>query len=346
MTMVDEVMRLRAQHLSLVPQDQAVVRRQQDPLRGGRRRHAARRRAGRRRRQGLRAQRRPPLPRRRHQRRGDRRLQPRQVPRAPQGLGRVTMGNEARKESLRYLFDRVVQPLGFKFSPDEELVDELLEAEAKTEQDLGAPFCPCQGRTGVRAEDMQICCPCIPFHRAALRRDEALLVRSVRPPGRHRPGQPAPVPAGRGLTMWHEVAKLDDIAPGGMKYVRAGEDDREICLCEYDGAIYAVSRRCGHENAPLERGRARGLDPHLPAAQRPVRHPQRQEPQLAHRPRHGPGGGHPRAGQALVQAEKRLRMEDQGARPAHLRRARAGRRHRSRRVTDATTRPRGAVAAP
>jgi nitrite reductase/ring-hydroxylating ferredoxin subunit len=58
--------------------------------------------------------------------------------------------------------------------------------------------------------------------------------------------------------MWHEVAKLDDIAPGGMKYVRAGEDDREICLCEYDGSIYAVSRRCGHENAPLNEGALEG----------------------------------------------------------------------------------------
>jgi nitrite reductase/ring-hydroxylating ferredoxin subunit len=58
--------------------------------------------------------------------------------------------------------------------------------------------------------------------------------------------------------MWHEVAKLDDIAPGGMKYVRAGEDDREICLCEYDGDIYAVSRRCGHENAPLDQGALEG----------------------------------------------------------------------------------------
>ena len=58
--------------------------------------------------------------------------------------------------------------------------------------------------------------------------------------------------------MWHEVAKLDDIAPGGMKYVRAGEDDREICLCEYDGDIYAVSRRCGHENAPLADGALEG----------------------------------------------------------------------------------------
>ena len=56
--------------------------------------------------------------------------------------------------------------------------------------------------------------------------------------------------------MWHEVAKLDDIAAGGMKYVRA--EDREICLCEHDGSIYAVSRRCGHQNAPLDQGSLEG----------------------------------------------------------------------------------------
>jgi len=76
------------------------------------------------------------------------------------------MGSDARKESMRYLYDRVVGPLGFKFTPDEGLVDFLLEQEVKLEQDLGAPFCPCQGRSGVRAEDMLIVCPCIPFHRA------------------------------------------------------------------------------------------------------------------------------------------------------------------------------------
>ena len=75
------------------------------------------------------------------------------------------MGNAERKESLRYLFERVVDPLGYKFTPDEELADFLLEQEVKLEQDHGAPFCPCQGRTGVRAEDMLIVCPCIPFHR-------------------------------------------------------------------------------------------------------------------------------------------------------------------------------------
>jgi len=76
------------------------------------------------------------------------------------------MGSAERKASLRYLFERVVDPLGYKFTPDEELADFLLEQEVKLEQDHGAPFCPCQGRTGVRAEDMLIVCPCIPFHRA------------------------------------------------------------------------------------------------------------------------------------------------------------------------------------
>jgi len=52
--------------------------------------------------------------------------------------------------------------------------------------------------------------------------------------------------------MWHEVARLDDVAAGGIKYVRVGEE--EIALCNHDGDIYAVSRRCGHQNAPLDQG--------------------------------------------------------------------------------------------
>jgi nitrite reductase/ring-hydroxylating ferredoxin subunit len=52
--------------------------------------------------------------------------------------------------------------------------------------------------------------------------------------------------------MWQELAKLDDIAPGGLKYVKAGE--REICLCRVDDDVYAVARRCGHQNAPLDQG--------------------------------------------------------------------------------------------
>ena len=75
------------------------------------------------------------------------------------------MGSAERKESMRYLYQRVVDPLGYEFTPDEELVEFLLEQEVKLEQEHGAPYCPCQGRSGVRAEDMLIVCPCIPFHR-------------------------------------------------------------------------------------------------------------------------------------------------------------------------------------
>ena len=75
------------------------------------------------------------------------------------------MSSDARKEALRYLFERIVDPMGYKFTPDEETADFLLEQEVKLEQDHGAPFCPCQGRTGKRADDMLIVCPCIPFHR-------------------------------------------------------------------------------------------------------------------------------------------------------------------------------------
>jgi nitrite reductase/ring-hydroxylating ferredoxin subunit len=52
--------------------------------------------------------------------------------------------------------------------------------------------------------------------------------------------------------MWHEVARLDDIAPGGMKTVRV--EGNEITLCNVGGDIYAVGRRCGHMNAPMEQG--------------------------------------------------------------------------------------------
>ncbi len=70
-----------------------------------------------------------------------------------------------RKEALRFLFEYIVDLLGYKFSPDEELVDVLLEEEVLIEAREGAPFCPCQGRTGIREQDMKIVCPCIPFHR-------------------------------------------------------------------------------------------------------------------------------------------------------------------------------------
>src|SRR4029453_11147008 len=52
--------------------------------------------------------------------------------------------------------------------------------------------------------------------------------------------------------MLVEVAKAGEIAPGGMKYVNVG--DREVVVCNCDGRYYALDRRCGHMNGPLEMG--------------------------------------------------------------------------------------------
>jgi nitrite reductase/ring-hydroxylating ferredoxin subunit len=46
--------------------------------------------------------------------------------------------------------------------------------------------------------------------------------------------------------------RTDQIAPGGMKSVEL--DGHEIVICNCDGTYYAIQRRCGHMNAPLEVG--------------------------------------------------------------------------------------------
>ncbi len=77
----------------------------------------------------------------------------------------MSMDTKKRMEQLRTMFQKVIDPLGYKFSPDEEIVDYLLEQEVMLEKEKGSPFCPCQGLTGERGHDMKLVCPCIPFHR-------------------------------------------------------------------------------------------------------------------------------------------------------------------------------------
>ncbi len=56
--------------------------------------------------------------------------------------------------------------------------------------------------------------------------------------------------------MLVEVAKVNEIAPGGLKAVEV--NGREIVVCNDDGKIYAIDRRCGHMNAPLDLGTLEG----------------------------------------------------------------------------------------
>ena len=75
------------------------------------------------------------------------------------------MNAESRKETLCYFFEKVVRPLGFKFTPDADLKNFILDQEILLEKRHAVPFCPCQPLRHNRARDMQIVCPCIPFHR-------------------------------------------------------------------------------------------------------------------------------------------------------------------------------------
>jgi len=76
------------------------------------------------------------------------------------------MNAESRKKALQYFFEKVVGPLGFKFTPDLELKGFLLDQEVILEAKHGIPFCPCQPLRHDRTRDMKMVCPCIPFHRA------------------------------------------------------------------------------------------------------------------------------------------------------------------------------------
>jgi len=49
----------------------------------------------------------------------------------------------------------------------------------------------------------------------------------------------------------------DEIAPGGMKAVEL--EGNEIVICNCGGKYYAIQRRCGHMNAPLDMGTLDGI---------------------------------------------------------------------------------------
>ena len=57
--------------------------------------------------------------------------------------------------------------------------------------------------------------------------------------------------------MWTEVAKVGDVAVGGLKFVKLGGAQAALANC--GGTFYAVGRRCGHMNAPLDQGSLSGF---------------------------------------------------------------------------------------
>ncbi len=54
-----------------------------------------------------------------------------------------------------------------------------------------------------------------------------------------------------------QAIQIAEIAPGGMKAIEL--DGHEIVICNCAGTFYALDRRCGHMNAPLEMGTLDGI---------------------------------------------------------------------------------------
>ncbi len=54
-----------------------------------------------------------------------------------------------------------------------------------------------------------------------------------------------------------QAIQTAEIAPGGMKAIEL--NGREIVICNCAGTFYALDRRCGHMNAPLEMGTLDGV---------------------------------------------------------------------------------------
>lgn len=56
----------------------------------------------------------------------------------------------------------------------------------------------------------------------------------------------------RTMSEWFDVARRDEIPPGGCKAVEAG--GRSIAVVNLDGEFYAIDNLCTHEHAELSDG--------------------------------------------------------------------------------------------
>ncbi len=57
--------------------------------------------------------------------------------------------------------------------------------------------------------------------------------------------------------MFVELARVQDILPGGLKMVKSGY--AEIVLCNSGGKFHALDNRCGHMSTGLDRGSLDGV---------------------------------------------------------------------------------------
>jgi nitrite reductase/ring-hydroxylating ferredoxin subunit len=58
------------------------------------------------------------------------------------------------------------------------------------------------------------------------------------------------------MAEYVSVGKVSDLQPGQMKWVAV--DRQRVLLINVDGVYYALKDQCGHQRAPLSRGKLQG----------------------------------------------------------------------------------------
>jgi ferredoxin-thioredoxin reductase catalytic chain len=155
-------------------------------------------------------------------------------------------------DDLKAYMAPFVERLGYRFNTDEEFVDLTLASELGILEEAGDIFCPCRIRTGDAKADVEIICPCIPFHLdqfAALRKCWCgLFIRTDVPDGSALHGV-VEVPAG---PVEVRVAAVADMADGDARHLKIGK--RDIALVRAEGEFFALSNVCRHAFGPLADG--------------------------------------------------------------------------------------------
>jgi nitrite reductase/ring-hydroxylating ferredoxin subunit/ferredoxin-thioredoxin reductase catalytic subunit len=161
-------------------------------------------------------------------------------------------------DDLKEYMGPFVARLGYKFNTESDFVDDVLESELLILERDGDVYCPCRMRSGDPKQDVEIVCPCIPFHAdhfAAMRKcwcglfirtdveDGADLLGVIEEP---EPGTPVEVP----------VARLEDLADGSVRRVKVGK--RDLAVVRVGDDVFALSNVCRHAFGPLSEGFADG----------------------------------------------------------------------------------------
>ena len=171
---------------------------------------------------------------------------------------RFTAGTSV--DDLKAYMGPFAAALGYRFNTETDFVDEVLRSEIEILEATGDVYCPCRMRTGDPKEDVQIICPCIPFHVvqfAAMRKCWCgLFIRSDVEDGADLLGvidEPEP-----GTRVDVPVCRLTDLPPGSVKHVKVGKVD--VALARVGDEVFALSNVCRHAFAPLADGVLEGYE--------------------------------------------------------------------------------------